>query len=144
MYIHLNEYIVVLLFAPKSLLRIVLVFLGKKKMWMCCILIPKLLKYYIICKKLFTVKVLSHYMLFSYTQEVRGTLGCLLHYSQSFIITFCLWLYIYNLGDCYWILIGWFIKLGVQTFQALIVTYTRGNFVYYHYYGCASDIAISL
>ena len=42
-----------------------------------------------------------------------------------------------NFGDYYKILIGWFFKLSVQTFQTLIFIYRRGNFVYYHW-GCAS------
>ena len=32
-------------------------------------------------------------------------------------------------------MIGWFIKLNVQTFQPLIIIYMRGNFVYHHW-GC--------
>ena len=32
-----------------------------------------------------------------------------------------------------WILIGWSIKLSVQTFQALIEIEKRGNFVYHHW-----------
>ena len=43
----------------------------------------------------------------------EGTLDCWLH----------------NFGDFYWILIGWSIKLNVQTFQPLIVIYRRGYFV---------------
>ena len=38
-----------------------------------------------------------------------------------------------NFRDFYWILIGWFIKLSVQSFQPLIVIYGRGNFVYHHW-----------
>ena len=33
----------------------------------------------------------------------------------------------------YCILIGWFIRFGVQTFQPLIVIYRRGKFVYHHW-----------
>ncbi len=33
-----------------------------------------------------------------------------------------------NFVDFYWILIGWFMKLSVQTFQLLIVIYKRVNF----------------
>ena len=36
-----------------------------------------------------------------------------------------------------WILIGCFIKLSVQMFQSLIITYRRGNLVYLHW-GCTS------
>ena len=42
-----------------------------------------------------------------------------------------------NFRDFYWILIGWFIELSVQTFQQLIVIYRKGNFVYYRW-GCTS------
>ena len=42
-----------------------------------------------------------------------------------------------NFGKFYWILISWFIKLSVQTFQPLIVIYNRRNFVYPHR-GCTS------
>ena len=42
-----------------------------------------------------------------------------------------------TLGDFKWILIGWFIKLKVKTFQPLIIIYKMGNFVYYHL-GCTS------
>ena len=34
-------------------------------------------------------------------------------------------------------LVGWFIKLSVQTFQSLIFLHRRGNFVY-HYWWCTS------
>ena len=37
----------------------------------------------------------------------------------------------------FWILIGWFIELSVQTFQTKIVIYRWGNFVYHHW-GCTS------
>ena len=40
-----------------------------------------------------------------------------------------------NFTDFYFDLIGWFIKLIVQTFQAIIVMYRRGNFVYHHWGG---------
>ena len=40
-----------------------------------------------------------------------------------------------NFGDYYWILIGWLIKLSVQTLPILIVNYRTGNFVY-HNWGC--------
>ena len=38
-----------------------------------------------------------------------------------------------NFVDFYWILIGWFILLSVQTFQPPIVIISRGNFVYLHW-----------
>ncbi len=37
-----------------------------------------------------------------------------------------------NHGDFYLMLIVWFIKLSVQTFQPLIVIYRRDDFVYHH------------
>ncbi len=43
----------------------------------------------------------------------------------------------YQLWELYQILIAWFIKLSVQTFQPQIVIYSRGNFVYHHW-GCKS------
>ena len=42
-----------------------------------------------------------------------------------------------NVGGFYWILIGWFVKSSVQTFQPQILIYKRGNFVYHHW-GCTS------
>ena len=44
-------------------------------------------------------------------------------------------LWINNLGDYNWILIGQFKKLIVQTFQQQIWIYRRGNFVFLHW-GC--------
>ena len=35
-----------------------------------------------------------------------------------------------NFGDFYWILIGWFIEMCVQTFTPLIVIYIRISFVH--------------
>ena len=40
-----------------------------------------------------------------------------------------------NFGEYYHILIGWIIYLSVQTFQPLIVTYRRVNFVHHHWGG---------
>ena len=45
------------------------------------------------------------------------------------------WLNIF--GDFYWIYVGMFIKLSVQTFQPLNVMYRRSNFVY-HLWRCTS------
>ena len=39
-----------------------------------------------------------------------------------------------NFEDFYWVLIGWFIKFSVQTFQPIILIYRRGNFKYHK--GC--------
>ena len=47
------------------------------------------------------------------------------------VLTFSYWLAKQLWG--LWILIGWFIKLSVQTFQPIIGIYRRGNFVYNHY-----------
>ncbi len=44
---------------------------------------------------------------------------------QSFIKTFS-YSFAYNFEGLYWILVGWFSKLSVQTFQSLIVIYRRG------------------
>ena len=46
-------------------------------------------------------------------------------YSLSYIVN--------NFGDFYSILIGWLIKLSVQTLHLLIVIYKRDNFVYHHW-----------
>ena len=52
---------------------------------------------------------------------------------KSFIITFLIrWL-----NNLQWILIGWFIKFSVPTFQALILITRRGNLLY-HDWGCTS------
>ena len=42
-----------------------------------------------------------------------------------------------NFKDFNLILISWFIKLSIQTFQRLIIIYRRGKFVYHHW-RCAS------
>ena len=42
-----------------------------------------------------------------------------------------------NIGGLHWILIGWFIKLSVQTIQPLILIYRSPNFVY-NYWRCTS------
>ena len=47
----------------------------------------------------------------------------------SFITTFC-YLLDQKLLGIYQILIVWFIKLSVQTFQRLVIIYRRGNFLY--------------
>ena len=47
--------------------------------------------------------------------------------TQGFISTFFLFVGLKTL-----ILICWFIKLSVQTFQPLIVIYRRGKFMYHH------------
>ena len=60
-------------------------------------------------------------------QTWHGTHGAI-----TFLIS---WLI--NFGDFKRILIDRFINLNVQTFQSLIVSYRRGNFVYYHC-GCTS------
>ena len=44
-----------------------------------------------------------------------------------------LFLLVSNFGDFYWSLIGWLVKLIVQTFQPLIVIYWRGTYVYQHW-----------
>ena len=63
----------------------------------------------------------------------EGTMGCLFTSPKSLIIMFSYrWL-----NNFYWIVIGWFIKLSVQTFQPLIVINRRDNFVY-HYWECTS------
>ena len=66
---------------------------------------------------------------------------------QSLLIMFLIcWLN--KFGVLYWILISWFIILGVQTFQILIEIYWRGNFVYDHwgctFYNNLSAIVLSL
>ena len=63
----------------------------------------------------------------------RGWLGCLLHWYPNFCNKVFLIRWLNNFRDFYWILIGWFIKLNVQTFQPLIVIYRRGSFVYHHW-----------
>ena len=66
----------------------------------------------------------------------RGQLAVYFIGNQSFIITFS---YSFNnFWDSKWILIGWLIKLSVQTFQPLIVIYRRDNFVY-HYWRYTSN-----
>ena len=45
--------------------------------------------------------------------------------------------WINNFGGFFWILIGWFVELSVQTFQPLILFYRRSNFVCHHW-GCIS------
>ena len=42
-----------------------------------------------------------------------------------------------NFEDFYWILIGWFIKMSIQTIQQLIVIYRMGNFLHY-FWRCPS------
>ena len=60
------------------------------------------------------------------SQEGRGHWAVYYTSPQSFIITFLIrWLK--NFGDFYLILIGWFIKLSVQTFQPLILIYRSDN-----------------
>ena len=46
--------------------------------------------------------------------------------------------WLYNFGGLNLILIGWFIKLSVNTFQLLIVIYKKGNNIVYHYWGSTS------
>ncbi len=60
-------------------------------------------------------------------------MDCFFTSPQSSIITF-LNHWLQNFGDFYWILISWFIKMSVQTFQALILIYRRGNFVNYQWF----------
>ena len=70
-----------------------------------------------------------------YRQAGRGerSMVCLLHYSPKFynmILNF----WINNFVEIVWIVIGWFFKLSVQTFQPLFVIYRWDNFVYHHWY----------
>ena len=48
----------------------------------------------------------------------EGTLSCPQSFKKTFLIR-----WINNFGDFYYISIGWFIKLSVQTFQQLILIY---------------------
>ena len=61
------------------------------------------------------------------SREERGDWDVNKNSTQSLIITFSYSL-LNNLGDIYLILIAWFIKLSIQTFQPHIVIY---RFVYY-------------
>ena len=60
-------------------------------------------------------------------QEGRGHLAVYYTCPQGLMITFKLIRWLNNIGDFYWIFIGWFIKLGVQMFQPLIEIYRRGD-----------------
>ena len=76
--------------------------------------------------------------LFLDLQRGRGNFA--VHYTslQSFKITFFLFVGLTTLQTfTYWILISWFIRLRVQTFQPIIIFYRRDNFVYCHW-GCKS------
>ena len=68
------------------------------------------------------------------TQGGRGKWADYNTYPQSFnvflSVGFKLWGLLFNL-------IGWFVKLSVQTFQPQIFIYKRDNFVY-HYWRCTS------
>ena len=47
---------------------------------------------------------------------------------QCFLITFSV-----SFGTFYLILIGWFIRVSIYTFQTLILIYSRGNFLFEYY-----------
>ena len=64
----------------------------------------------------------------NWTPWGRGHWAAYYNIPQSFKIHF-LFVWLSNFGDYYLILIGWFIKLSVQTFQPIFVIYRRGNFV---------------
>ena len=65
------------------------------------------------------------------SQRNRGKSAVFYTSPQSFLITFSYWLN--NFRDFSKILIGWFIKLNVQTFQSQNLIYRMGNFVYSHW-----------
>ena len=63
--------------------------------------------------------------------EGGGIVLCILHLSPVFYYVF---LFVgKNYGEFCYMLIGWFIKMSIQTFQPLNVIYRRGNFVYQHW-----------
>ncbi len=66
-----------------------------------------------------------------FSQKKRGQWDVNYTSSKSFIITFFYSL-TWQLWELWWILIGWFIKLSLQTSQQIIVIYRRDNFVYHH------------
>ena len=63
----------------------------------------------------------------------KGTTGYLLLWSPKFKTN--IFLFVNNFGDFSLILISWFIKLSVRTFQPLIVIYIRD----YYYQRCTSN-----
>ena len=69
--------------------------------------------------------------------ERKCTLGCLLHQSSTFLRTFYFIVCLTTLGIIIIFLIGWSIKLSVQTFQPLTVIYRRENLACNHW-GCTS------
>ena len=64
-------------------------------------------------------------------------MGWLLHQTSKFYNNVFFIRRLYNFGDFYWILICWFNKLSVQTFQPLILICRKVNFVYHHW-SCTS------
>ena len=73
---------------------------------------------------------------YAYYRDILPTQGGRWHWTvnytgtQSFIAP---WLTHWLKNFTTWILIGWFIKLSVQTFLPLILIFRRGNFVYHHW-----------
>ena len=82
-------------------------------------------------------KDLSYYWVTSFYSNLFGFTQC---FDGTFVIFFVTYDCIYSYSHIYvWILIlyykiviGWFIKSSVKTFQLIIVMYRRGNFVYHH------------
>ena len=72
-------------------------------------------------------------LLMHFYAEREGTLESLLQESSKFYNNIFLF-FGNNFGD-FLILIGWFFKLSVQTFQPLVVIYICVSFVY-HRWGC--------
>ena len=68
---------------------------------------------------------------FMFEDPQRGYLAVYYTSPQSLVIKFLIH------GDSYWIVIGWFIKLSVNTFQPIIVIFRKDSIVYHHW-GCKS------
>ena len=83
-------------------------------------------------------KDLSYYWVSPFYSNLFGFKKC---FNETFVIFFVTYGCIYSYFNIYvWILIlyykiviGWFIKSRVKTFQLLIVIYRRGIFVYHHW-----------
>ena len=69
-----------------------------------------------------------------YNMPERGDNGVFITLVPKVFFKNCfLILWLNNFEDFWGILIGWFMKLSVQTFQPLISIYRRVNFVYHHW-----------
>ena len=77
----------------------------------------------------YPIKISSNNSLCVYSIYTKGGGLWAVYYTspQSFLIY-----WFNNFEDFNWILIGWFIKLGVQIFQPLTAIYTNDIFVYHH------------